>query len=580
MFISERDQEDDEEEEKKTDLFVINIKGGEAQHFDTIEKEVVDFQLEEKSGGLILQVLEDAEKEEEQEEKKEEAKEKEIEEGEDYHELDEIPFWSNEVGFKSKKRAHLYSYSLEEKEMEPLIEGYNQVRNFDVGEDRICLSMTEYKDKMDIVSYLYEYDLSTDELTKLTDKDLNIGKLRFLNDKIIFEATEMEEMGMNTNKELYVYDLDEHIYYKRTEMDKSLDNTVLTDVKFGMSEVSRSDNEKYYFIATEDHQSNLYNFSLEDGVSPVIDDFGTVDHFDVKDNKVAFTGLKDMALQELYFLDETGGSEIVKLTDFNDMEKELSKPERFTIKSNGKEIDCWTMKPLGYEPGEKYPTVVEIHGGPKTVFGENFFQELQLLASNGYAVVYSNPLGSSGRGNSFADIIEKYGTEDYEDIMNVVDAALDRYDFIDEDRLGVTGGSYGGFMTNWIVGHTDRFKAGVSCRSISNWISKFCTTDIGYYFVEDQFESTPWKDYEFLWKRSPLKYADEVDTPLLLIQSRKDFRCYEAEAIQMFTALKYHGVESKLVLFEGENHDLSRSGSPKQRMKRLEEMIGWFDEHL
>ncbi len=581
LFVSgrgEEEEDDEEESEEKTDLFLIDIDGGEAQHFDTIEKEVVDFQQEEENDLLVFQVKEKVGDELDENEESED----DIEEGQDYHELDEIPFWSNEGGFKNKERVHLYSYSLEEKEIEPLITGYNQVRSFDLDEDRICLSMIEYEDKMDVISYLYEYDLSSGELTKLTDKELNIGKTRLMDNKIVFEATEMGEMGINTNKELYVYDLEEHVYYKETDMDKSLDNTVLTDVRYGIDEVSRVENEKYYFIVTEGHQSKLYSFSLDEGVEKVIDDFGTVDHFDVKDDKIVFTGLKEQTRQELYFLEENDPEkkDIVEFTDFNKIEKEVSEPERFIVESNGKEIESWVMKPVDYEAEESYPTVVEIHGGPKAVFGEVFFHELQVLASNGYAVVYSNPLGSSGSGNSFADIIGKYGTEDQEDILKVVDTAIEKYDFIDEDRVGVTGGSYGGFMTNRLLGDTDRFEAGVSCRSISNWTSMFLTTDIGYYFVEDQFETTPWDDQESLWDRSPLKYADRVDTPLLLIQSRTDFRCYEAEAIQMFTALKYHGADSKLVLFEEENHDLSRSGRPKQRMKRLEEIVDWFDEHL
>ncbi len=164
--------------------------------------------------------------------------------------------------------------------------------------------------------------------------------------------------------------------------------------------------------------------------------------------------------------------------------------------------------------------------------------------------------------------------------MEVMDVALDRFSFIDERRLGVTGGSYGGFMTNWIIGHTDRFDAAVSCRSISNWISKFNTTDIGYFFVADQQGGDPWKDHDKLWNQSPLKYGDRVDTPTLFIHSREDYRCWEGEGLQIFTALKYHGVPARLCLFEGENHELSRGGQPKNRIKRLEEMVDWFDSYL
>jgi len=164
--------------------------------------------------------------------------------------------------------------------------------------------------------------------------------------------------------------------------------------------------------------------------------------------------------------------------------------------------------------------------------------------------------------------------------MAVVDRALEKFPYIDEERLGVTGGSYGGFMTNWIIGHTNRFKAAVSCRSISNWISKFNTTDIGYFFVEDQQDGNPWEDHDKLWSQSPLKYADQVETPTLFIHSRQDYRCWEGEALQMFTALKYFDVPAKLCLFEGENHELSRGGKPENRARRLREILDWFDTHL
>jgi len=238
------------------------------------------------------------------------------------------------------------------------------------------------------------------------------------------------------------------------------------------------------------------------------------------------------------------------------------------------------MKPFNFEPGKKFPAILEIHGGPKTAYGEVFVHEMQLLASEGYVVIYCNPRGSDGRGNEFADIRGKYGTIDYEDIMQFVDEAVKRYEFIDENKIGVTGGSYGGFMTNWIIGHTDRFKAAVSQRSIANWISKFGTTDIGYFFVEDQHFATPWSNYEKLWWHSPMKYADKVKTPTLFIHSDEDYRCWLVEAIQMFTSLKYHGVESKLVIFKGENHDLSRTGKPLHRLRRLKEIIEWFDKYL
>ena len=260
---------------------------------------------------------------------------------------------------------------------------------------------------------------------------------------------------------------------------------------------------------------------------------------------------------------------------------ELSRPERINVETApGVTIEGWILKPVDFEDGKKYPAILDIHGGPKTVYGEVFYHEMQYWANHGYAVFFCNPRGSDGRGNEFADIRGKYGTIDYDDLMKFTDAVLKKYSFIDKDRVGVTGGSYGGFMTNWIIGHTDRFKAAASQRSISNWISKFCTTDIGYYFVEDQNGATPWNNMEKLWDHSPLKYADKAKTPTLFIHSEQDYRCYLAEGIQMFTALKYHGVDARLCMFRGENHELSRGGKPKHRMRRLKEMTDWFDKYL
>ena len=295
----------------------------------------------------------------------------------------------------------------------------------------------------------------------------------------------------------------------------------------------------------------------------------------------SFVGFRELKLQELYKLEN---SEEIQITDFNgwvNKVKKLSYPERLTFQTKeGITIEGWVMKPVDYEEGKKYPAILNIHGGPKTVYGEIFFHEMQYWANEGYVVFFCNPRGSDGRGNAFADIRGKYGTVDYEDIMKFTDVVLEKYPFINKERVGVTGGSYGGFMTNWIIGHTNRFKAAVSQRSISNWISKFGTTDIGYYFVEDQQAATPWSDVEKLWFHSPLKYANKVQTPTLFIHSEEDYRCWTVEAFQMFTALKYHGVEARLCLFKGENHELSRSGKPKHRIRRLKEITNWFNKYL
>lgn len=215
------------------------------------------------------------------------------------------------------------------------------------------------------------------------------------------------------------------------------------------------------------------------------------------------------------------------------------------------------------------------------MYGQTFFHELQLLAAKGYVVLYTNPRGGHGYGQQFVDAVrEDYGGKDYTDLMSAVDYALENYDFIDQERLGVTGGSYGGFMTNWIVGHTNRFKAAVTQRCISNWLSFYGVSDIGYFFTKWELGKNLLEDPAKLWDFSPLKYAENVETPLLIVHGELDFRCPIEQAEQMFVALKHLRKEVEFVRFPGANHELSRSGKPEMRIERLNHITRWFEEYL
>lgn len=205
----------------------------------------------------------------------------------------------------------------------------------------------------------------------------------------------------------------------------------------------------------------------------------------------------------------------------------LSEPEeiQFTT-SDGWPIQGWLLRPYGFKEGKKYPFVLEVHGGPHAMYGQTYFHELQLLAAKGYVVLYTNPRGSHGYGQKFVDACRgDYGGKDYRDLMEAVDYALKSYSFIDETRMGVTGGSYGGFMTNWIVSHTNRFKAAVTQRSISNWLSFYGVSDIGFFFTKWEHGYNLLENPEKLWDFSPLKYAKNVETPLLILHGEQDLRC-------------------------------------------------------
>ena len=256
-------------------------------------------------------------------------------------------------------------------------------------------------------------------------------------------------------------------------------------------------------------------------------------------------------------------------------------PEPFRYEGkNGYTMEGYVIHPAGYEPGKKYPAVLEIHGGPKGVSGGVFFHEMQCLASDGYFVIFSNPRGSDGRGEAYADITEAFGRDDFADLMEFTDQALAHCPDIDEKRVGICGGSYGGFMCNWMIGHTDRYGAAVSQRSISNYATKCLYTDIGYYANRLQMEAYPWEDFHKVWSMSPLSGAVNAKTPTLFLQSDEDYRCWMGDAIQMFSAVKRQGTDAKLVLFHGENHELSRSGKPENRMTRLKELEEWFEKYL
>jgi dipeptidyl aminopeptidase/acylaminoacyl peptidase len=249
---------------------------------------------------------------------------------------------------------------------------------------------------------------------------------------------------------------------------------------------------------------------------------------------------------------------------------------------DGGAVQAWLLPPRGLtaDGTVKYPLILEIHGGPHAMYGYAMFHEMQVMASRGYGVLLCNPRGSSGYGEAFTGVTRgTWGESDMPDVMAAVDAACG-LDWVDADRLGVTGGSYGGYLTNWIVSHDTRFKAAVTQRCVSNFHSFVGTSDIGFDFGIFEFDGTPWCDAEKLLKYSPISYVDRIETPLLIIHSEQDLRCPIEQAEQMYTALKYLGREVGFVRIPGESHELSRSGTPSRRIARLQHLIGWFDNHI
>jgi dipeptidyl aminopeptidase/acylaminoacyl peptidase len=259
----------------------------------------------------------------------------------------------------------------------------------------------------------------------------------------------------------------------------------------------------------------------------------------------------------------------------------VAEPERVQYTgADGWTIEGWLLKPRGFDATKQWPLVLEIHGGPHAAYGHSFFHEFQVLAGRGYAVLYANPRGSHGYGDAFVRAcVGDWGGKDYEDLMAGVDHALG-LGWVRPDRLYVTGGSYGGFMTNWIIGHTDRFTAAAAQRSISNNVSAFGTSDIGWHFWQFEMgDATPWRDEHKLVARSPLTYVENVKTPLLILHAEKDLRCPIEQAEQFFVALKVLGKEAVFVRFQDDTHELTRGGRPKNRIDHARRIADWFDAH-
>ncbi|HYJ13838.1 MAG TPA: S9 family peptidase, partial [Thermomicrobiales bacterium] len=250
--------------------------------------------------------------------------------------------------------------------------------------------------------------------------------------------------------------------------------------------------------------------------------------------------------------------------------------------AGGRNIQGWIIPPHGADLTgiARHPVIVQIHGGPHAMYGYALFHEMQLMAAKGYAVAFSNPRGSAGYGQEFLSCTRgNWGEADMPDVVALAETVAG-LPWIDERRQGITGGSYGGYLTNWIVGHDDRFKAAVTQRCVSSFLSFFGTSDIGTTFGVDEADGVPWADFEKLRAQSPVSFVDNITTPLLILHSEKDLRCPIEQAEQMYAALAYLGRDVGFVRFPDESHELSRSGTPSRRLARLHHLIGWFDQRL
>ena len=442
---------------------------------------------------------------------------------------------------------------------------------------------------------LYSIPASGGEATKLTTIDMDIGGFALSPDgkQIAFIASAGQPVNSYTQPDLWVIDLVKEA--KPRNLTAAFDWDVGASV-FGDSAAPRGgggnvpiwapDGKSIIEHFAKEGQTNLGSFDVATGaVTEITKGNQAIVRFRAAPDtsKLVYFLSTPTKIGDLFWLDRVSG-EARQLTHSNDElfgQLNLTEPEEIRYQSfDGKRIQAWLQKPPGFDPGKKYPLILNIHGGPHAAYGYIFEHEFQWMAAKGYVVLYPNPRGSTSYGQDFGNVIQfHYPGDDYKDLMLGVDEAIKR-GYIDAKKLGVTGGSGGGLLTNWVVGHTDRFAAAVSQRDIASWADWWYTADFTL-FQPTWFRAAPFQDQEDFKARSPITYINDVKTPSMFILGENDFRTPpSAGGEQMFRALKFRKIPTVMVKFPNETHELSRSGGPWHRVERLQHIVGWFDRWL
>ncbi len=421
---------------------------------------------------------------------------------------------------------------------------------------------------IDIVAH----DLAADESETLVQTTGWMGTVTATEDgRVVYPRTPEDRMSLRqTNLELYDRETDE-----TTVLTEEVDRTVAS----GQWD---PDESSLYFVAPNEGAYVIQRATVDaesgDVQLDAVADGGDVAGISVGEGAVAIAESDWDHPGDVFVV---RGGEKTRLTELNAdflASREVGEPEELRFDSDGHEVQGWLLTPPGFDPSETYPLAVEIHGGPHAMWSTSgtMWHEFQTLAAAGYVVFWSNPRGSTGYGEDFAMAIERdWGDVTMRDVMAGVDHVCER-EYVDESNAFVTGGSFGGFMTGWIVGHTDFFRGAVAQRGVFDLSSFYGSTD-AFKLIEGDFGTTPWEDPEFLWEQSPVAYAGDATTPTLVIHSDNDFRVPVNNGEMFYLFLKKSGVDTRLVRYPREGHELSRSGEPGHIVDRIERIVRWFD---
>lgn len=556
----------------KNQVFVMPADGGEPLQLTHFKQGVRSFAWAPDGASIVFA-----------------ARQEEPENLSDVRVIRQLRYWENGEGFYGDQPCHLWTVEADGTNLKPLTEGPfdEYTPEFSPDGTNVLFRSWRNDDQRSVLSSLYSISVASGDIRQIYEgRGYMLAPMYSPDGKHV--AFFGHQHGETSGSNIYVWVVPTEGGEARkltADFDRPVGNFVGSDARMesGLHKPTWSaDGERVYFLATDGGNCHVYSVNLHGEVQQ--ESAGgdeVITSFSLSGSDIVYTKETVSCPSEIYL--QRAGT-VLPVTRHNESwlgNVELSTPERIEVTTrDGWAVEGWLLKPAGFNPSQKYPLVLEIHGGPHTCYGNAFNHEFQLLTARGYVVLYTNPRGSQGYGDVFVrGCIGDWGGKDYEDLMDAVDYAVQR-PYIDVSRLFVTGGSYGGYMANWMVGHTDRFRAAVTQRSISNLYSMFGTSDIGFYFNNMELGGADlWDQEEFVMARSPIRYAPNVTTPVKIIHSEDDIRCPMEQAQQWFIALKRLGVDTELVRFPGENHELSRSGKPKHRLERLEHIVGWFDKY-
>jgi len=488
------------------------------------------------------------------------------------------------VGYRDGRHQHVYVVSADGGQATQLTNGAWDVGGFDWSADGTRLVVVGNADEdrdLHRESHVYTVDFSGNLEKIATGYEVVSPIWSPRGDVIAYSALNGDEAGLLDR--LWVVPATGGTPRCITaNLDLAVGDGVITDMRagHGVPMCWSRDGDRVYFPSSGPGATSIYSVDLEGNVRAEVGGQRRIYDFDVSGGVIAFAASDTSDPGELHVVMQ--GAE-ARLTDLNPWlrERYIAQPEEHSFTApDGWVMQGWLLKPPGFDSSKLYPLVMEVHGGPHAEYGWAFFHEFQVLAGMGFLVFYMNPRGSDGYGEVFRRaVVKDWGGKDYIDLMTALDQVIERTGAVDTARMGIGGGSYGGFMTNWAIGHTNRFAAAVSMRSISNLVSEYSQHDI-VLWGELELGPPPWPDPDALWERSPIKYVREMKTPLLLTCGEMDLRCAISQSEELYGALRLLGQTAELVRFPEESHDVSRSGRPDRRVERLRRIVGWFERFL